>query len=273
MGIEQWKLTDPLLKSDVEFNAVSEPMSDINAPASNLNESVDLPSDFNKTNINIEQTKVSIDQHSTVQSNNDVVTIDTNIVKQKESDEAETVVQKHDWSSLLALLDDQQFCSSCADVKPILGDGDLNADWMFVFDSPTTRDIEQQKLLTGRVGQLFDAILIALNLDRESIYLSSIFKCPPAENISLNQAQCDDLLEHQIQLVQPKVVITFGEFTAQALIKANEDLDQLRTQEQRCLNQSVRVVPTFSLMQILDAPKLKAKVWDDLKSARQLLES
>ena len=273
MGIEQWKLRESLLKKDVELNAVSEPESEIHANASILNESVGSLSDHNKINTDIEQTKVSRDQLSTVQNNNVAVAIDTTIATQELPAEAETKVQKHDWSSLLAVLDDRQSCSSCADVNSILGDGDLNADWMFVFDSPTTRDIEQQKLLTGRVGQLFDAILIALNLDRESIYLSSIFKCPPAENISLNEAQCDDLLEHQIRLVQPKVVVTFGEFTAQALIKANEDLDQLRVQEQSCFNQSVRVVPTFSLMQILDAPNLKAKVWEDLKNARQLLES
>lgn len=181
--------------------------------------------------------------------------------------------QEVDWSGLVAMLDDSQFCPSCAKVTPILGEGDLSADWMFVFDSPSLRDIEHQRLLTGRVGQLFDAILLALGLSRDSIYLSTVFKCPPVADIGADTACCDRLLQHQIKLVQPKVVIAFGEFVAQALIKANESLDQLRAQPCQCFNLPISVIPSDSLMQMLDSPTIKAGVWRDLKSARQIVEA
>jgi len=176
------------------------------------------------------------------------------------------------WLGLAKILDDQKGCPSCAQSKPILGDGDPVAKWMFVFDSPNSRDIEHQKLLTGRQGQLFDSILSALSLDREQVYLSSIFKCPPAEDIKSGMPQCNDLLLHQIRLVQPKVIVAFGEFVAQSLIKANEKLALLRQQPRQYFDQSIAVIPTHSLMDMMESPLLKGQTWTDLKSAIEIVE-
>lgn len=281
MGIEQWRLREPLDISDdavktTEALGGSEALSNVEA----LSEST-APSD-SKTSFDSNNTQTEsendIQQALQPRSQDNLLTKDESAPDNSISEvivvpkTAQQSPQQHDWSSLIALLSDGENCSSCADASSILGDGNPSADWMFVFDSPTRRDIEQQKLLTGRVGQLFDAILLALDLDRDAIYLSSIFKCPPAENVTQNLAQCDSLLEHQLKLVQPKVVISFGEFTAQALVKSNETLDQLRQQEHRCFNQPASVVPTYSLMQMLDTPILKERVWDDLKSAQQLIK-
>lgn len=179
--------------------------------------------------------------------------------------------KEFDWSGLMKVLNDQQTCPSCAQSKPILGDGNPSADWMFVFDSPSSRDIDQQQLLTGRAGQLFDAILLALSLDRQKVYLSSVFKCPPAEDLSTAMPQCADLLKHQILLVKPKVVIALGEFVSQALIKANDGLDQLRQKPQKHFDQAIAIVPTYTLMQMLESPALKADVWNDLKAALRIV--
>lgn len=171
----------------------------------------------------------------------------------------------YDWAQLLKLMGEQGFCSSCQTSTPIIGEGDINADWMFVIDSPSSRDIEHQQLLMGRVGQLFDAILLALGLKRTDIYLSSIFKCPPSAEVAADKAQCDAVVHRQISLIQPKVVIAFGEFAAQTLIKTNDDLSKLRTNEQPCFNQPVPLIATYSLAQMLDEPLLKSEVWQDLK--------
>jgi len=177
------------------------------------------------------------------------------------------------WSDLMSMLSDHKHCPSCGLSQPVLGDGDTSAQWMFVFDSPSSRDVQQQRLLTGRVGQLFDAILFALNLRREDVYLTSIFKCPPASDISLDKAQCDDVIYHQVKLVQPTIIIAFGEFSAQAMIKSNDDLDQLRKNKHSCVGLPNTVVPTYGLIDMLDKPTLKARVWEDLKMALQVINS
>lgn len=213
--------------------------------------------------------QINVSSSSTV-SIDDVVSAEDSSEIAIEASTKDSVVNtesSYGWSDLIETLSDKESCSSCSQVTPILGEGDINADWMFVFDSPSLRDIEQQTLLTGRVGQLFDAILLALGLSRENVYLSSIFKCPPAADITAGTAQCDGLLQHQIRLVNPRVVIAFGEFVGQSLVKANEGLEQLRQQQCQCFNLPITVIPTYGLMQMLDTPEVKGKVWEDLKSA------
>lgn len=244
MGIQQWRLND-VFKDENQISLKETPIS----PKEVTQPVIDSPLSPGADSVTTDQT---------LKSNHRIESA------------ADPVI---DWSMLIEILNDKQRCSSCAQVTPILGEGDTSADWMFVIDSPSTRDIQQQELLTGRVGQLFDAILHALQLDRATIYLSSIFKCPPAVDITEDPAQCIDLLQHQINLVKPKVVIALGEFASQSLIKANEDLTELRGQTHTCFGQSVSVIATYSLMQMLDTPTLKADVWADLKSASVLQES
>ena len=169
-----------------------------------------------------------------------------------------------DWQGLQSLVDGQSQCQSCGVERSLLGAGDPNANWLFVVDAPHNQDIISQQFLNSRAGQLFDAILSAVGLERRSIYMTSVFKCVASDD--LNQApNCDKILHRQIELIQPEVVIALGEFTAQSVIKANESLDILRQSEQSCFRTKVPIVPTFTPSQMLEEPALKAAVWRDLK--------
>lgn len=170
------------------------------------------------------------------------------------------------WNDLHAMVNGWQNCPSCGDNKALLGHGDENADWFFLSDAPSTAEVSQKSLFAGRSGQLFEAILSALGLQRESVYSTSLFKCVASDDMNIIPA-CDNILQRQIELVNPKVVITFGEFTAQTLLKANASLDILRAQDQRCINSKVLVIPTYTPAQMLDDGRLKSLVWADLKKA------
>lgn len=174
-----------------------------------------------------------------------------------------------DWQGLADIFVGDSFCQSCARTSPVLGDGNLQAKWVFVFDAPSAKDVSHQKLLSGRVGQLFDAILDAVGLNRESIYLTSVFKCPPSQDLSL-AAQCGDLVHRQLQLIKPKVVVTLGEFASQTVLRANEDLVQLRSAGLRNINDDTLVAPTYGLSEMLESPEFKASVWQDLKKCLAL---
>lgn len=170
------------------------------------------------------------------------------------------------WDDLQGLVNGWQHCPTCGDEKSLLGHGDVNADWLFVNDAPSSAEITQSQLFAGRSGQLFEAILSALGLDRSRVYSTSLFKCIASDDMSVIPA-CDNILERQIQLIQPKIIVTFGEFAAQTLLKANANLEVLRTQQQQCINSKVTVIPTFAPAQMLDDASLKSKVWNDLKKA------
>ncbi|MFT5138100.1 MAG: uracil-DNA glycosylase family 4 [Arenicella sp.] len=168
------------------------------------------------------------------------------------------------WQELADILLSGSSCQSCERSNPVLGDGDLEANWVFVFDAPSAKDVSHQQLLSGRTGQLFDAILDAIGLNRELIYLTSVFKCPPSQDLSL-AAQCGSIVHRQLQLIKPKVVVTLGEFASQTVLRANENLIHLRSEGLGNLNDGTLVAATYSLSEMLENPELKASVWQDLK--------
>lgn len=175
-----------------------------------------------------------------------------------------------DWQGLQTVIEDPQNCPTCSRNNSLIGSGSTSADWVFVTDAPPSLGLSQDAFFTGRAGSLFDAILLALDLDKTDVYVTSIFKCAPTENLSATP-QCNRLIERQLELLSPKVIVTFGEFSAQAILKANEPLETLCATEQRCVRSGIAVIPTFSPAQMLDEPSLKANVWKDLKRCRLLV--
>ena len=172
------------------------------------------------------------------------------------------------WTDLRNMINSWRLCSSCGEGKSLLGHGDVNADWLFVGEAPLSADLTQKKLFSGRSGKLFESMLAALNLQRESVYTTTLFKCLATDDIT-EIPVCDVVLKRQIQLIQPKVIVVFGELAATILLKANADLETLRANDQCCLNSDVVVVPTYTLAQMLDDASLKSHVWNDLKKAVQ----
>jgi DNA polymerase len=169
-----------------------------------------------------------------------------------------------DWQGLQTLIDGKNQCPSCGPGSSNLGAGDPKANFFFVSDAPTNTDLGLQQLFSGRAGQLFEAMLFAVGLDRESVYTTSVFKCVASSDLSVTPS-CDKLLNRQIDLVKPKVVISFGEFTSQAVAKSNQNLEQLRAQKLICHRSKVPIVASYSPLQLLENPLLKAKAWRDLK--------
>lgn len=170
------------------------------------------------------------------------------------------------WQQLDAMLETNVHCPSCGWGNGLLGVGDQQANWMFVIDAPNSREIEAKTHFVGRSGQLFDVMLSALGLERSSVYCTSIFKCAPTDDLSVTP-QCDGLLQRQIDLVAPKVIISFGEFAAQSLLKSNANIENLRQSQQQCLRTKTLIIPTFGPAEMLDDTVLKSKVWGDLKKA------
>jgi len=167
------------------------------------------------------------------------------------------------WAKIVADVNELSTCKACAPTHPILGEGDQDADWVVVVDAPTQRDIDDQKLLGGRDGQLLDAMLAAIGLSRAEIYLTSIFKCAPSEDYHLTPT-CNSLLSRQIALIKPSKVLVFGEFAAQTVLRSNDPLSVLRAKPHASKSMQTTVGVTASMTEILTKPACKAMVWQDL---------
>lgn len=173
------------------------------------------------------------------------------------------------WNGLHDRIKTNEHCPSCGWGNAFLGSGNEQADWLFIVDAPNMRDVDAKSMFSGRAGQLFDAMLSAAGLYREQVYATSVFKCAPTDDLSITP-QCDSIVRQQIKLVEPKIIITFGEFAAQAVTKSNVALKNLRSKEHYLVGSNTPIIPTYSPAQMLDDTSLKAFVWQDLKKALRI---
>lgn len=129
----------------------------------------------------------------------------------------------------------------------VVGSGDQNADWVFVGGA----------LADGDASVLLDKMLIAIQLQR-------------GKNVYLTQLSELDNFNRQIALIQPKLIVAFGEQVAQRLLDSNEPLDALRGKVHRY--QDFSVVVSYAPSHLLEHTQDKAKAWADLCLARSFMQ-
>lgn len=272
MGIQEWRTQDGVLKNDVLQAETTDktltvlPDVEVHANHAIVNNTESVSeiqiAQIRAIEANDEQTDTTISNLADTPHVVDSAAIDV----RERSTLDQNPLSALDMQGLQEWVNLSANCSSCNADNSLLGQGFAQADWMFVVDAPNSRELQAQQFFAGRAGTLFEAMLSALGMTREAVYVSSIFKCAPTDDLKLSPT-CDDVLQRQIELVSPKVIIAFGEFVAQSLIKANDSIDVLRQSEQRSVSSNTIVIPTFSPAQMLDSADLKAYVWQDLKKA------
>ena len=110
-------------------------------------------------------------------------------------------------------------CQRCALYKTRLhvvpGEGNIDADIMFIGEAPGRNEDIQGKPFVGRAGNVFDTLLQVADLTRNDIYLCNILKCrPPGNRNPLDQEikACVGSLDIQIKVVNPRIIGTLGNF-------------------------------------------------------------
>lgn len=103
----------------------------------------------------------------------------------------------------------------------VFGDGNPNADILFVGEGPGQQEDEQGVPFVGAAGQFLSRILEIIDLDRSRYYIANIVKCRPPRNrdpLPAEQNACFPYLQEQIKLVQPKIIVCLGRVAAARLI-------------------------------------------------------
>ncbi|HBG62456.1 MAG: hypothetical protein A2Y03_07650 [Omnitrophica WOR_2 bacterium GWF2_38_59] len=111
-------------------------------------------------------------------------------------------------------------CKRCAlfatRTNVVPGEGDCNADIMFIGEAPGRNEDLKGKPFVGRAGDVFDKLLDSVGLTRQQIYLCNILKCRPPGNrnpLSSEIKSCVGSLDIQIKVVDPQVIGTLGNFS------------------------------------------------------------
>jgi uracil-DNA glycosylase len=154
----------------------------------------------------------------------------------------------------------------------VFGVGNPNAELMFVGEAPGADEDEQGVPFVGRAGQLLTKIIEAIDLKRDDVYIANVIKCRPPQNRNPEPdeiATCEPFLFQQIDLIQPKVIVTLGKFAAQCLLRSEEPISRLRG---RMFDyRGAKLIPTFHPAYLLRNPSSKREVWEDMKLVKKLL--
>jgi len=154
----------------------------------------------------------------------------------------------------------------------VFGDGAANARLMFVGEAPGADEDKQGVPFVGAAGQLLNKMLSKLGLRREEVYIANILKSRPPGNRDPEAdeiAACLPFLDKQIEAIRPRVIVTLGRISTQALLDTKVPLTRLRGQWQRY--HDIRVMPTFHPSYLLRAPQERRKTWEDMQQVMEYL--
>jgi uracil-DNA glycosylase len=113
----------------------------------------------------------------------------------------------------------------------VFGQGDPSADLMFVGEAPGFHEDRQGLPFVGPSGQLLNRLLEGIGLRRQDVYIANVVKSRPPSNrdpLPDEIAACRPWLDAQIRLVDPKVVVTLGNFAAKTLLETTTGITRLR---------------------------------------------
>lgn len=154
--------------------------------------------------------------------------------------------------------------------QTVFGVGNTAAQWLIIGEAPGAEEDRKGEPFVGRAGQLLNAMLAALGLRREEVYIANILKCRPPGNRDPKPeeaAACAPFLQRQIELVQPRIILALGRIAAQNLLKTDTPIGKMRGRRYEYPDPRVPVVVTYHPAYLLRSPSEKRKAWDDLRLA------
>jgi DNA polymerase len=181
--------------------------------------------------------------------------------------------------ALAALREEVGACTRCPRMAGrthlIFGEGNVSASLLLLCDTPGSEDDRVGRAFQGEAGGLLARILeTMLQLKPEDVFLTHLVMChaPGGREASPEEiSTCWTLLEMQVAVVRPQLIVTLGPQSARALLRTGQPLHRLRGHwfEQW----GIPVLPTFAPQLLLQAPEHKRSVRDDMRQVAARLES
>jgi uracil-DNA glycosylase family 4 len=169
-------------------------------------------------------------------------------------------------------------CTKCplhlTRTQGVFGVGPKRADWLVIGEAPGAEEDRRGEPFVGAAGQLLDAMLRAIGLDRATnVYIANMLKSRPPGNRDPKPeeiAACLPYLQRQIELLRPKIMLAVGRIAAQSLLGTQAPLARLRGEVHRFGD--TPLVVTYHPAYLLRTPAEKRKAWEDLKFARTVYQ-
>lgn len=160
----------------------------------------------------------------------------------------------------------------------VFGEGDSDAELMFVGEAPGVEEDRTGRPFVGRAGQKLDEMIKAMGFAREEVYIANVLKSRPPDNRTPLQHEveaCGPYLAAQVRIVQPALIVALGGPAAKLLLRTETGITRLRGLWGEYDDGEERrpVMPTFHPAYLLRNPtrEVRGQVWDDLKAVLERL--
>ncbi len=160
-------------------------------------------------------------------------------------------------------------CQACelhqGRTQTVFGVGHEKARLLIVGEAPGYYEDKQGEPFVGRAGQLLNAMLKAIGLERQQVFITNVLKCRPPANRDPQGSevqQCTPFLDQQIAHIKPQLIVALGRHAAHYLLNTDQTLAKLRQADHRFQEETPLVV-TYHPAYLLRNPKDKAKAYLD----------
>ena len=179
------------------------------------------------------------------------------------------------FSSLIKLAAKYKSCQKCELGKTrtnlVFGQGIQQAAVMFIGEGPGAEEDAQGEPFVGRAGRLLTKMINTLGIERQDVYITNIVKCRPPKNRNPTPAEiscCMPALRQQIELINPKLIVTLGNVPSKTLIPELPGITKAHGRIMRYENWTT--LPTFHPSYLLRNRSAMPQAWDDFKKIPEL---
>jgi uracil-DNA glycosylase len=183
--------------------------------------------------------------------------------------------------ALKALLGQARGCVRCPELAAtrktvVFGAGNADAELMFVGEAPGASEDEQGLPFVGRAGKLLEELLGEIGMARSEVFIANVLKCRPPGNrdpLPVEIENCQDYLRDQVELIEPTVICTLGNFSTKLLRADPTGITRLHGQPEVLVvgRRSVRLFPIYHPAAALYTPAMLATLREDFARLPELL--
>jgi uracil-DNA glycosylase len=183
--------------------------------------------------------------------------------------------------ALKEVFEQAQGCVRCSELAAtrktvVFGAGNADADLMFVGEAPGASEDEQGLPFVGAAGKLLEKLLGEIGMARAQVFIANVLKCRPPGNRDPQPAEienCREYLYRQVELIQPRVICTLGNFSTKLLRDDPTGITRLHGQPEVLAvgRRAVRLYPIFHPAAALYTPRMLETLREDFKRLPDLL--
>jgi uracil-DNA glycosylase len=183
--------------------------------------------------------------------------------------------------ALVAAYKEASTCTRCAlhegRKNVVFGAGNADADLMFVGEAPGAQEDVQGLPFVGRAGQLLNQLLEGIGLSRDDVFITNVLKSRPPGNRDPQPEEieaCTPYLLRQVQLIEPRVIATLGNFATKFLTRSQTGITRVRGTPQihEIAGRTLFIFPLLHPAAALRTPSMVDTLRADFVALRELLE-